>query len=142
MNTTKIVTVYIYNENCEMAGRAVPDGVLVSGKNSGGDWTEFTDTPANLAWIQAHFECEQCGECCRIHTVGVRITRQEAERLARLCARSQGFVYGVNLMGVTGERTSLAESAGVLALVILSSEKRLQKVQSRSTSSVSFSFGT
>jgi len=37
------------------------------------------------------------------------------DRLAELCRRSHGFVYGVNLMGVTGERASLAESAGVLA---------------------------
>ncbi|MCU4183612.1 tryptophan synthase subunit alpha [Acidiferrimicrobium sp. IK] len=37
------------------------------------------------------------------------------DRLAELCARSHGFVYGVNLMGVTGERTSLAASAQVLA---------------------------
>ena len=37
------------------------------------------------------------------------------ERLARLCARSQGFVYGVNLLGVTGERGELADSSAVLA---------------------------
>lgn len=37
------------------------------------------------------------------------------DRLAELCARSHGFVYGVNLMGVTGERTALATSAQVLA---------------------------
>jgi tryptophan synthase alpha chain len=37
------------------------------------------------------------------------------DRLAALCERSRGFVYGVNLMGVTGERTALADSAGVLA---------------------------
>jgi tryptophan synthase alpha chain len=37
------------------------------------------------------------------------------DRLAALCARSRGFVYGVNLMGVTGERSSVAASAGVLA---------------------------
>ena len=37
------------------------------------------------------------------------------DRLAVLCRRSRGFVYGVNLMGVTGERSSLAGSAGVLA---------------------------
>jgi tryptophan synthase alpha chain len=43
------------------------------------------------------------------------------ERLARLCERAQGFVYGVNLMGVTGERASIADSAGVLA-------KRLKNV--------------
>jgi tryptophan synthase alpha chain len=32
-------------------------------------------------------------------------------RLSEICARSQGFVYGVGVMGVTGERTSLAASA-------------------------------
>jgi tryptophan synthase alpha chain len=37
------------------------------------------------------------------------------DRLVELCRRSRGFVYGVNLMGVTGERKSLAASAGVLA---------------------------
>ncbi|MCL2394277.1 MAG: tryptophan synthase subunit alpha [Acidimicrobiaceae bacterium] len=37
------------------------------------------------------------------------------DRLAEICARSHGFVYGVNLMGVTGERASLADSAGILA---------------------------
>jgi tryptophan synthase alpha chain len=37
------------------------------------------------------------------------------DRLAQICGRSRGFVYGVNLMGVTGERASLAGSAGVLA---------------------------
>ena len=37
------------------------------------------------------------------------------DRLAALCARSQGFVYGVNLLGVTGERGELADSSTVLA---------------------------
>lgn len=37
------------------------------------------------------------------------------DRLGELCRRSRGFVYGVNLMGVTGERDSLAASASVLA---------------------------
>ena len=33
------------------------------------------------------------------------------DRLARIVDRSRGFVYGVGLMGVTGERTKVAESA-------------------------------
>jgi tryptophan synthase alpha chain len=33
------------------------------------------------------------------------------ERLARICARSRGWVYGIGLLGVTGERASLARSA-------------------------------
>jgi len=37
------------------------------------------------------------------------------ERLARICERSRGFVYGVSVMGITGERQSLAQSAGVMA---------------------------
>jgi tryptophan synthase alpha chain len=37
------------------------------------------------------------------------------DRLVRIAARSRGFVYAVGLMGVTGARTSLADSAGILA---------------------------
>ncbi|HET6914571.1 MAG TPA: tryptophan synthase subunit alpha [Acidimicrobiales bacterium] len=37
------------------------------------------------------------------------------DRLALICERSRGFVYGVNLMGTTGERETLAGSASVLA---------------------------
>lgn len=37
------------------------------------------------------------------------------ERMARIVARTRGFVYAVGLMGVTGARSSLAASAGVLA---------------------------
>ena len=37
------------------------------------------------------------------------------ERLSEICRRSRGFVYGVNVMGVTGERAALSDSAEVLA---------------------------
>jgi tryptophan synthase alpha chain len=37
------------------------------------------------------------------------------DRLERIAARSRGFVYAVGLMGVTGERSAVAASAGVLA---------------------------
>jgi tryptophan synthase alpha chain len=33
------------------------------------------------------------------------------ERLRSICARSRGFVYGVALMGITGERVELALEA-------------------------------
>ncbi|MCU1489431.1 MAG: trpA [Acidimicrobiaceae bacterium] len=36
-------------------------------------------------------------------------------RLVRLCARSRGFLYAVGLLGVTGERTSLAASSKAIA---------------------------
>jgi tryptophan synthase alpha chain len=45
-------------------------------------------------------------------------------RLVEICARSRGWVYGVGLMGVTGERSALAASAGVMA-------KRLKAVTDR-----------
>ncbi|HEX3621211.1 MAG TPA: tryptophan synthase subunit alpha [Acidimicrobiales bacterium] len=34
--------------------------------------------------------------------------------LAEICRRSRGWVYGVALMGVTGERSALASSAGLM----------------------------
>lgn len=37
------------------------------------------------------------------------------DRLQAVCDRSRGYVYGVNLMGVTGERASIGEPAGALA---------------------------
>ena len=37
------------------------------------------------------------------------------DRLARLVERSRGFIYGVGLMGVTGERSAVAASAMVIA---------------------------
>jgi tryptophan synthase alpha chain len=37
------------------------------------------------------------------------------DRLARLVERSRGFVYGVGIMGVTGERDQVAASATVIA---------------------------
>ena len=36
-------------------------------------------------------------------------------RIAEICAASNGFVYAVGLMGVTGERTELASSATTIA---------------------------
>jgi Fe-S-cluster containining protein len=39
-------------------------------------------TEANLKWLWEHFECTRCGECCRIHKTGTRITLAEADRLA------------------------------------------------------------
>lgn len=37
------------------------------------------------------------------------------DRLARICEQSRGYIYGVNLMGITGERVSIGEQAAVLA---------------------------
>ena len=37
------------------------------------------------------------------------------DRLQRVCDESQGYIYGVNLMGTTGERTSVSSASAVLA---------------------------
>jgi tryptophan synthase alpha chain len=49
-----------------------------------------------------------------IETVLLASSLTSDDRLAVLCRRSQGFVYGVNLLGVTGERAELSASATVL----------------------------
>jgi tryptophan synthase alpha chain len=51
----------------------------------------------------------------QVETVLLAAPVTPEDRLAEICERSRGFVYGVNLMGVTGERATLAGSASVLA---------------------------
>ncbi len=50
-----------------------------------------------------------------VETVLLAAPTSPDERLARICERSRGFVYAVGLLGITGERDSLAESATVIA---------------------------
>jgi len=50
-----------------------------------------------------------------IETVMLAAPTASDERLARVCARARGFVYGVSLLGVTGERASLSASATEIA---------------------------
>jgi tryptophan synthase alpha chain len=50
-----------------------------------------------------------------IETVMLAAPTAPDERLPRVCARARGFVYGVGLLGVTGERQALADSALVIA---------------------------
>jgi len=50
-----------------------------------------------------------------VETVMLAAPTGSDERLERVCARARGFVYGVGLLGVTGERDALAQSAMVMA---------------------------
>jgi tryptophan synthase alpha chain len=50
-----------------------------------------------------------------IETVMLAAPTAPDARLPRICARSRGFVYSVGLLGVTGERNSLATTATALA---------------------------
>lgn len=56
-----------------------------------------------------------------VETVMLAAPTAPDERLPRICARARGFVYSVGLLGVTGVRESLAESAELMA-------KRLKEV--------------
>jgi tryptophan synthase alpha chain len=47
-----------------------------------------------------------------VETVLLAAPTTPDERLVAICERSRGFVYGVSLMGVTGERAALAAQAG------------------------------
>ncbi len=47
-----------------------------------------------------------------IETVLLAAPTTPDDRLVAICERSRGFVYGVSLMGVTGERAALASQAG------------------------------
>ena len=50
-----------------------------------------------------------------IQTVGLVGPITPDDRLQRVCDASRGFVYGVNLMGVTGERARVGEASAILA---------------------------
>lgn len=50
-----------------------------------------------------------------VETVMLAAPTASEERLGRIAARSRGFVYAVGLLGVTGERDALADSASVIA---------------------------
>jgi len=64
---------------------------------------------------------EESGEWCAaadaagIETVMLAAPTAPEDRLPRVCARARGFVYGVGLLGITGERDELAASATGIA---------------------------
>ncbi|HET8931429.1 MAG TPA: tryptophan synthase subunit alpha [Acidimicrobiales bacterium] len=50
-----------------------------------------------------------------VETVGLVGPVTPDDRLARVCDAASGFIYGVNLMGVTGERSDVSADSAVLA---------------------------
>jgi tryptophan synthase alpha chain len=61
----------------------------------------------------AQWEADAATEAVETVLLAAPVTPDD--RLAVICEHSHGFVYGVNLMGVTGERNSLSTSSSVLA---------------------------
>ena len=74
-----------------VAGAVVPDLPL----EEAGDWTRAADEAG-------------------VETVLLASPVTPDDRLARICSRSRGFVYGVSVMGVTGERSAVASSAALI----------------------------
>ena len=58
--------------------------------------------------------CE-AADASSVETVMLAAPTAPDDRLPRVCARARGFVYSVGLLGVTGERTTLAATATALA---------------------------
>ena len=54
----------------------------------------------------------EAADAADVETVLLAAPTTPDERLRAICARSRGFVYGVSLLGVTGERDRLANQAG------------------------------
>ena len=54
-----------------------------------------------------------------VETIMLAAPTASDERLGRIVKRARGFVYSVGLLGVTGERTSLAATASELAARLL-----------------------
>jgi tryptophan synthase alpha chain len=75
-----------------ISGAIVPDLPL----EEAGDWCDAADAAG-------------------VETIMLAAPTAPDERLPRVCARSRGFVYAVGLLGVTGERDSLAATATTLA---------------------------
>lgn len=60
-------------------------------------------------------EWEAAAGACGIDNVLLAAPVSPDDRLDRICRRSAGFVYVVSTMGVTGVRSHVADSAGILS---------------------------
>jgi len=60
-------------------------------------------------------EWAEAADAAGVETVMLAAPNTTDERLAAICERSRGFLYCVSLMGITGERATLAGSATAIA---------------------------
>jgi len=64
--------------------------------------------------LEESAEWERAATASGVDTVLLAAPNTPDDRLARICQRSRGFVYGVTVMGVTGARHDVATTASVL----------------------------
>jgi len=65
--------------------------------------------------LDEFFEWGRAADDAGVETILLAAPTTPDDRLTEICARCRGWVYGVGLMGVTGERASLAASATTMA---------------------------
>jgi len=65
--------------------------------------------------LEESFEWTRAADASDVDTVMLAAPTAPDERLPRICERARGFVYSVGLLGVTGERDTLASTATALA---------------------------
>jgi tryptophan synthase alpha chain len=101
------VAVMLYYNTVFRAGHDRFAGALVRAGVSG---AIVPDLPLEESgpWCEA-------ADAAGIETVMLAAPTAPDERLPRICARARGFIYSVGLLGVTGERSSLATTATQLA---------------------------
>lgn len=87
-------------------------------------WERFANTLADAGvsgCILPDIPLEETGpwvaaaDAAGVETVLLAAPTAPDERLPRICERSRGFVYAVGLLGITGVRAELADSAKVIA---------------------------
>ena len=66
--------------------------------------------------LEESVEWERDAAAAGVETVLLAAPVTPDDRLREICTRSRGFVYGVGLMGVTGERSTIAASTKALAI--------------------------
>jgi tryptophan synthase alpha chain len=91
---------------CNLAARHGYERFAASLRKAGVDGVILPDLPLD--------ECDEwvaVAEPQGVENVLLAAPTSSDERLATVCAHSRGFVYGVSLLGVTGEREQLAAEA-------------------------------
>ncbi|WP_245614100.1 tryptophan synthase subunit alpha [Actinokineospora inagensis] len=78
--------------------------------NSGVTGVVLADLP-----VEEATEWTQAADAAGVVTVLIAAPSTPDDRLQHICDQSRGFVYAMGVMGVTGERATLADSASVIA---------------------------
>ncbi|HLF40612.1 MAG TPA: tryptophan synthase subunit alpha [Acidimicrobiia bacterium] len=81
---------------------------------SGIDGAIVPDLPLDELEGEVGASWADAADACGIETVLLAAPTTPDDRLRAICARSRGFVYGVSLLGVTGERASLSDQALIM----------------------------